>query len=1657
MDCASEMSGTSEEPAATPPGGPAGLPAPRDESIPVGVRHAPTERLPNNWTSPPSEPSRRPRGACAWQDRPAPPPPDAGASTEREKCEAVITPPPPDAGASVSPDPASPAASAPRGSSLPRRSAARGRTPCLLRHARAAALAAAAVLATALPVHAQTSIQLVSTLGQSTSSLSSIRQDYLYQSDAAQAFTTGTHANGYRLTSVDLDLWVSGSSSNHDYVYGVSIWSADATGGPDTSLGTLRNPTLSLGHEERTHTYTATGAGIDLETSTTYVIVVDVSTVGGCCGGVAIRNTTSDNEDTDQATGWSIANDSLYRSWDSSGSWSPFTQTRQIRVNGYANTAPTADTGTAPTADNGTVATFEDGFYLFGPADFNFADSDTGDRLESVTIVTLPVAGSLTLDGAAVSANDVVDVDDIRAYKLVFTPDTGTSGNPYAVFIFKVSDGEAESRAFYRMTVIVTTSAARSTALVSNLEQNGFNRLMIISGVQHMAGVFDTGVYGATLTSIDFRLRSADSPNAELPPAVLYRFNHRHGVLGTRVATLVTPSSPSIARTVRTFNYRAPAGTTLAADTDYIVVLGGGFRTYPQITNSLSMDAEAEWRIRPYMDGVSTFGWGSGRLLMRANGTLIERARITDVVVTSTPKLRRAGSSTFDTYGLNETIEITITVSEAVDVEGDPEFRFSMSNPGGTDNEVGAAYDRAGSTDTALKFRYTVQAGDEDIDGIWIGNQTRSFDLDSNDYIRTRLSQIDLNLRHDAINTQSGHKVDGSRRVDIPTVTSIERQTPSSSPTNADSLKWRITFSKNVKNVDAADFAIGGTTAMLAVTKVTASAVYDVTASGGNLAGLDATVTLSFASGWNIADTDDNALSNTMPTGTNDNTYVVDNTAPTVAISGVPVTSSAPFTARFTFSEAVTGFVAGDITVGNGAASAFTATTAGLVYTALITPAADGAVTVDVAAGVAEDAANNGNTAATQATSINTYVVVDNTAPTVTISGVSVTSSAPFTARFTFSEAVTGFVAGDITVGNGAASAFTATTAGLVYTALITPAADGVVTVDVAAGVAEDAANNGNTAAIQATSIYTAMAVLVSNIGQAEEDVMEFGFHDVAQPFTTGTHAAGYTLTSIQLRLDTTTGTTPPTVRLHSGSATGTRVATFAGPASLTPNSTANYPFTPTGTVTLSMGTTYWVVAEGGSSGVSWWTTVSDDEDATSAVDWSIGNTGESRTASSPGSFTTIASGQSYQMRVNGTPGPTTPGPTTPGPTTPTGGGTGGGGGGGDDHGNTPGQATPIALDPASTPGQLHTATDVDYFSVDIPHAGALVVETSGPTDTVGTVWQAGEELATADSGGAGQNFRLSVRVAPGEVVIAVAGNGQQTGRYTLHVTFLPGYLENPGAASFQSGIGLISGWTCAAEAVEIVLNGEPQEAAYGTARLDTEAVCGDSDNGFGLLFNWNLLGDGEHEVVALVDGVELDRATVTVTTLGAEFLRDATGTCTAADFPTMDETVTLAWQQTQQNFVIVDGAAPAGTNRVGRAGVGYLENPGPNSYQSGIGVLSGWVCEGAEVIIELNGAPQPAAYGTERLDTEEACGDTDNGFGLLFNWNLLGDGEHEVVAYVDDVELGRATVRVTTLGVEFLRDVEGECVAEDFPMPGETVLLEWQQNSQNFVIIETE
>ena len=114
-----------------------------------------------------------------------------------------------------------------------------------------------------------------------------------------------------------------------------------------------------------------------------------------------------------------------------------------------------------------------------------------------------------------------------------------------------------------------------------------------------------------------------------------------------------------------------------------------------------------------------------------------------------------------------------------------------------------------------------------------------------------------------------------------PTVTSIERQDPTALLTNSDTPTWRVTFSEAVKNVDGTDFTITGTTAAPMVTSVGGvTGGYDVTPSGGNIATLTGTITLTFAAAQNIADTADNRLTATMPTVTNEPTFDLDNTIP---------------------------------------------------------------------------------------------------------------------------------------------------------------------------------------------------------------------------------------------------------------------------------------------------------------------------------------------------------------------------------------------------------------------------------------------------------------------------------------------------------------------------------------------------------------------------------------------------------------------------------------------------------------------------------------------------------------------------------------------------------------------------------------------------------
>ena len=117
----------------------------------------------------------------------------------------------------------------------------------------------------------------------------------------------------------------------------------------------------------------------------------------------------------------------------------------------------------APTAANNTVTTREDVAYTFAVGDFNFADVD-GHLLASVKITTLETGGDLQLDGTDVTLDQVITKADINANKLIFTPASGETGDPYTTFQFTVNDGILESAAAYTMTIDVTANTAPTAA-----------------------------------------------------------------------------------------------------------------------------------------------------------------------------------------------------------------------------------------------------------------------------------------------------------------------------------------------------------------------------------------------------------------------------------------------------------------------------------------------------------------------------------------------------------------------------------------------------------------------------------------------------------------------------------------------------------------------------------------------------------------------------------------------------------------------------------------------------------------------------------------------------------------------------------------------------------------------------------------------------------------------------------------------------------------------------------------------------------------------------------------------------------------------------------------------------------------------------------------
>ena len=317
-----------------------------------------------------------------------------------------------------------------------------------------------------------------------------------------------------------------------------------------------------------------------------------------------------------------------------------------------------------------------------------------------------------------------------------------------------------------------------------------------------------------------------------------------------------------------------------------------------------------------------------------------------------------------------------------------------------------------------------------------------------------------------------------------PLTVTIDQAAGQADPTNAATINFAVVFSEPVTGFTSSRVTVSGTAGAKAavVTPVGSNgATYNVAVSG--MSG-DGTVLISMAAG---AAHDAAGNLSAAPTII-DNSVTYDGSRPTVTVDQATgqadPTKGSPIDFTVAFSEKVSDFDASDVTIG-GTAGATTAVVSpvgvdGKMYTVAVSGMTkDGTVTLTVDAGVAHDAVGNPNLASTSTDNSVTY---DTTPPTVTIdqatSQADPTNAATISFTVVFSETVTGFGTGDVTI-TGTAGATTATvtptgTDGTTYNVAITGMTQsGTVIVSVPAGVAQDLVGYYNDASSSTDSVVT--------------------------------------------------------------------------------------------------------------------------------------------------------------------------------------------------------------------------------------------------------------------------------------------------------------------------------------------------------------------------------------------------------------------------------------------------------------------------------------------------------------------------------------------------------------------------------------------------------
>lgn len=404
-----------------------------------------------------------------------------------------------------------------------------------------------------------------------------------------------------------------------------------------------------------------------------------------------------------------------------------------------------------------------------------------------------------------------------------------------------------------------------------------------------------------------------------------------------------------------------------------------------------------------------------------------------------------------------DTLAPTITVSTPI--SGDSRVNATEAtvfSVGGTStNAVGRTVtvtiaDTSGAT-ADITATATVQA-----DGTWVINSTNISSLvDGNLTITANVSDVAANPATPAVVT--GVTLDKT----APTAVITDDQ-PDTAYDGDMVVGYTVTFNEAVTGFEVTDLAVSGGT-VSGFTAVSSTVfTFNVTVPDSSTT----QVTVGFAAG---AAQDLAGNASIAPTTVN---QAVDTVNPTVVTftddqGSIANIADPVVTYTITFSEAVTGFALGDLSVTGGTASNLAG--GPTTYTFDVTAPLGSTTPISVTLNASSVTDLPGNFLLSAATPTGNPQSVDTVAPSVTITNshgatVAADANAVVTYTVTFSESVTGFTSGDIAVTGGSITSFSGS--GTTYTVQVT-ATDGSVapiTFSVPAAAAVDAANNPNTA-----------------------------------------------------------------------------------------------------------------------------------------------------------------------------------------------------------------------------------------------------------------------------------------------------------------------------------------------------------------------------------------------------------------------------------------------------------------------------------------------------------------------------------------------------------------------------------------------------------------